>query len=82
MHPIRSVWHAIRPLRLGATFIKVVADYAGRLVAADGRRYLSVLDRALAQQFGETGSLERPVRVFDATPIVGKSTQPAQDRTA
>ena len=49
----------------------------GRSVSAGGLRQV-----LLAQQFGETGSLEGPVSVLDATPIVGKSTQPAQDRTA
>jgi sulfate permease, SulP family len=56
----------------------VVADYVGRLAAADGRLYLSGLDRALAQQFRETASLEGPVRVFSATPIIGESTQAAR----
>lgn len=63
---------------LGATFIKVVAGYAGRLAAVGGRLYISGLDPSLAAQFRQAGNLDGPVRIFEATPIIGASTQAAQ----
>jgi hypothetical protein len=41
---------------LGATFIKVVADYAGRLADADGRLYLSGLQPDLIERLRRTGT--------------------------
>jgi sulfate permease, SulP family len=61
---------------LGATFAKVVADYAGQLDAAGGRLYLSGLNPDLADQLRRTGHVD-PVRSFEATPIVGESTRAA-----
>jgi SulP family sulfate permease len=61
---------------LGATFFKVVADYAGRLDRLGGRLYLSgltpeVLDYWDADRLDSQGvSLE----MFAATPILGEST--------
>jgi SulP family sulfate permease len=66
-----------RRTSLGATFVKVVADYAGRLAAADGRLYLSGLEPSLTERLSRTGHLDGPVRTFEATPIVGESTQAA-----
>jgi sulfate permease, SulP family len=66
-----------RRTSLGATFTKVVADYADRLAAADGRLYLSGLDPSITQQLHRTGNIDGPVRTFEATPVVGESTQAA-----
>jgi sulfate permease, SulP family len=62
---------------LGATFAKVIADYAGQLAASGGQLYLSGLDRNLSEQLRCTGRVHGPVRVFEATEIVGESTQAA-----
>ena len=66
-----------RRTSLGATFLKVVADYAGRLDEADGRLYLTGLEPSLTERLARTGHLDGPVRTFEATPIVGESTQAA-----
>ena len=63
---------------LGATFVKVAAGYAERLAAADGRLYLSGLDPHLAERLRHTGRLDGPVRIFEATPLVGESTEEAR----
>jgi SulP family sulfate permease len=63
-----------RRTSLGATFTKVVADYADRLADADGRLYLSGLDPSITQQLRRTGNIDGPVRTFEATPVVGEST--------
>jgi SulP family sulfate permease len=63
---------------LGATFIKVAADYAERLAQVDGRLYLSGLDPSVTERLHHTRRLEGPVRLFEATPLVGESTQAAQ----
>jgi SulP family sulfate permease len=64
---------------LGATFFAVVADYADRLAAVGGRLYLSGLDPALVERLRRTGQvdLSGPVSTYDASPIVGESTQAA-----
>jgi SulP family sulfate permease len=62
---------------LGATFVKVVAEYADRLAASDGRLYLSGLDPSLTEQLRRTGHVDGPVHAFEATPVVGESTQAA-----
>ena len=66
-----------RRTSLGATFVKVVGDYADRLAAADGRLYLSGLEPSLTERLSRTGHLDGPVRTFEATPIVGESTPAA-----
>jgi sulfate permease, SulP family len=66
-----------RRTSLGATFIKVVSDYAGQLADVDGRLYLSGLEPSLTQRLRRTGQIDGPVRTFEATPIVGESTQAA-----
>jgi sulfate permease, SulP family len=63
-----------RRTSLGATFTKVVGDYADRLADADGRLYLSGLDPSITQQLRRTGNIDGPVRTFEATPVVGEST--------
>jgi SulP family sulfate permease len=42
---------------LGATFIKVAADYAERLAQVDGRLYLSGLDPSVTERLHHTGRL-------------------------
>jgi SulP family sulfate permease len=66
---------------LGATFFAVLADYAERLAAVDGRLYLSGLDNHLAETLGRTGRVDLggPVRTFVAGPLVGESTLAALD---
>jgi len=66
-----------RRTSLGATFVKVVADYADRLADADGRLYLSGLEPSLTERLRRTGHIDGPVRAFEATPIVGESTHAA-----
>jgi sulfate permease, SulP family len=66
-----------RRTSLGATFVKVVGDYADRLAAADGRLYLSGLEPSLTERLRRTGHIDGPVRAFEATPVVGESTQAA-----
>ncbi len=66
-----------RRTSLGATFVKVAADYAGRLAGSGGRLYLTGLDPSLTEQLRRTGHVDGPVRAFEATPVVGASTQAA-----
>ena len=67
-----------RRTSLGATFIKVVGDYADKLAERGGRLYLTGLEPSLTERLVRTGHVEhRPVRTFEATPIVGESTQRA-----
>ena len=63
----------------GATFVTVVTDYAQRLAAVDGRLYLSGLDPEVADVVKRTSkvTLSGPVKVFEATELVGESTQDA-----
>src|SRR5712691_2609603 len=63
-----------RRTSLGATFTKVMADYADRLAAADGRLYLSGLEPNAKQQLHRTGQLDEQLHAFEADPIVGEST--------
>ena len=63
-----------RRTSLGATFVKVVADYADRLAEADGRLYLSGLDPALTERLRRTGHIDgrcarsRPARLSVSQP--------------
>jgi len=66
-----------RRTSLGATFVKVMGDYADRLAEVSGRLYLSGLDPALTDRLRRTGHLDGPVRTFEATPVVGESTRAA-----
>jgi SulP family sulfate permease len=63
---------------LGATFLKVAAGYAERLAEVDGRLYLSGLDPDMAERLRHTGRLKDPERIFEATPLVGESTEEAR----
>jgi sulfate permease, SulP family len=62
---------------VGATFVKVMADYADRLRAAGGRLYLSDVEPRLARQLERTGRLAGPVKMFDAEPEISQSTYAA-----
>ena len=64
---------------LGATFFAVLADYAHRLSAVDGRLYLSGVGPDLAETLRRTNQVDvdGPVRVVDATERIGESTQAA-----
>ncbi|MDR2858454.1 MAG: hypothetical protein LBV50_11500 [Novosphingobium sp.] len=65
---------------LGATLVTVLADYARKLAAADGRLYLSGLAPDALREL--TGSrkfdLTGPVRAFEVTPVLGESTRAAR----
>lgn len=62
---------------LGATFVKVIADYASRLADCGGRLYLSGLSADIIEQLRHTGRLDGPIRTFEATPVIGESTRAA-----
>ncbi len=63
-----------RRTSLGATFVKVVTDYADRLASAGGRLYLSGLEPGLTELLTRSGHLHGPIRTFEATALVGEST--------
>lgn len=69
---------------VGATFVKVVADYAAALAAAGGRLYLSGVDPELAELLRRTDrvAVSGPVGVFEATELIGESTEQALNEAA
>ena len=66
-----------RRTSLGSTFVMVIADYAAQLAGSGGRLYLSGLDPSVTERLRRTGHVDGPVRAFEATPVVGESTQAA-----
>jgi sulfate permease, SulP family len=54
-----------------------VRRYRVQLGDSGGRLYLSGLEPGLIEQLRHTGQLKGPVRSFEATPVVGESTQAA-----
>lgn len=64
---------------VGATLVEVLANYAKKLQAVDGRLYLSGISKGAYEQIVRTGKLRLsgPVRAYEATPILGQSTQEA-----
>jgi SulP family sulfate permease len=64
---------------LGATLVDVLASYADALAAAGGRLYLSGLHPGAREQIALTGKLQLdgPVRLYEATPVIGESTRAA-----
>ena len=64
---------------VGATFVKVVADYAAALDAVGGRLYLSGVDHSLAELLHRTDRVDvsGPISVFEATELIGESTEHA-----
>jgi SulP family sulfate permease len=69
---------------LGATFLKVVGDYARLLDDAHGTLYLTGVDAQLAADWDRDGTVRRlaGVRVVPATPLLGESTRAALAATA
>jgi sulfate permease, SulP family len=61
---------------VGATFVKVVDDYATALDAVRGRLYLSGVDSTVAELLRRTDRLDvsDPITIFEATELVGEST--------
>ena len=64
---------------LGATAFVVLADYADRLKAVDGRLFLSGVDSGLLAQLQRTQrvDVDGRVHVFEATSVVGESSAEA-----
>lgn len=65
--------------KIGATFVEVLADYADEIAAAEGRLYLAGVDhdaRALIERTRKI-SPRAAERIFEATPILGASTDAA-----
>lgn len=64
---------------LGATFVKVMGDYARDLQEAGARLYLSGVDPDLVERWTADGTLERlsGVHIEPATAILGESTHAA-----
>jgi SulP family sulfate permease len=64
---------------VGATLLEVLTGYAGRLNEAGGRLYLTGISKKAHDQMVRTHKLHLsgPVRVYEATGIVGESTETA-----
>ena len=64
---------------LGATLVEVLANYADKLQAVDGRLYLTGIGEGAYEQMVRTGKLRLsgPVRVYEATSVRGQSTREA-----
>jgi SulP family sulfate permease len=64
---------------LGSTFFGVIADYADQLDAADGRLYLSGVDRAMVRRFehSQQSRVRKKITIFPATDVLGQSTTAA-----
>lgn len=64
---------------LGATLVDVLVHYADELHASGGRLYLSGIDPSAHEQVIRTGKLRLagPVRLYEATPVLGESTRTA-----
>ena len=59
---------------IGATLVEVLADYAAKLKATNGRLYLTGVDETAYDQAVQSGklSLTGPVRAYEVTPIIGE----------
>lgn len=64
---------------VGATLIEVLATYADKLQAVNGRLYLTGLSEEAHDQVVDEGKLplSGPVRAYEVSPIVGESTRRA-----
>jgi SulP family sulfate permease len=64
---------------LGATLIDVLANYASKLEAVNGRLYLTGLGKGAHDHVARSGkiSLSGPVLAYPATPVLGESTRRA-----
>jgi sulfate permease, SulP family len=65
--------------KIGATFIDVLAGYADELARAGGRLYLAGVDHEARVSIERTRKVspQAAERIFEATPIVGESTEHA-----
>jgi SulP family sulfate permease len=65
--------------QIGATLVDVLANYARRVEAANGRLLVSGVDPHVYEQMVRTGKirLNGPPRIFPATPILGESSRQA-----
>jgi SulP family sulfate permease len=66
---------------VGATLVEVLASYADKLKAANGRLYLTGISEEANDQMARTGKLRLtgPVRVFEATTVRGEATHAAYE---
>lgn len=64
---------------IGATMIEIISNYADQIQDVDGRLYLSGMSVAAYDQIARNQKirLTGPVRVYEATPILGESTHEA-----
>jgi SulP family sulfate permease len=64
---------------VGATLVEVLARYADKLEAVDGRLYLTGISEQAYDQMRRTGKLRLtgPVRAYEATLFVGEATRQA-----
>ena len=65
--------------KIGATFVDVLAGYADKLAQAGGRLYLAGVDPEARASIERTRKIspQAAERIFEATPIVGESTERA-----
>jgi SulP family sulfate permease len=65
---------------LGATLTAVLANYAEKLAATDGRLYLSGLSPTALRELANSKKLDLtgPIRAFEVAPVLGKSTRAAR----
>jgi SulP family sulfate permease len=66
---------------LGSTAFRVLATYAERLAAVDGRLYVSGVEPVLVAQALRNGTIatDGPVRLYEASPTIGESSLQAFD---
>ncbi len=66
---------------LGATASTVLTGYSARLAQHGGRLYLSGVDAGVVSRFHAAGRIDAsgPLRLFEATEILGESTTRARD---
>jgi SulP family sulfate permease len=66
---------------LGATLMAVLAGYAKKLAATEGRLYLSGLSSNALRELANSGGidLKGPLRAFEVTPTLGESTRIARE---
>ncbi len=84
--PAEDAEHPVAVLRLrgrtklGATLEEVLSKYAEKLEAAGGRLYLTGLGKEAHEEAVQMRKLQvsGPVRAYEVTPIIGKSTGDAQ----
>ena len=65
--------------RLGSTAMVVLATYAERLASVGGKLYLSGVDHEVLETIGRARRMDLtgPVSIFEATPVIGESTEAA-----